>query len=114
MSTLPFFRYNIGADAIEGFSGTSAAEFSLRKAADHLFVIYLRGAISKWKQPVGYLMKQNSPSTTELKEIINEVITSAFANGKRGLAGFSIEKLLRLTLYRSYHLLIATTFNEQA
>ena len=81
---MPSFRYNPSIDAIEGFSisGASQSQPSIKNPADHLFVIYLRGATSAWKQPIGCSTLKNSPSPAELKYILNDVICRAHENGK--------------------------------
>lgn len=84
MSTQPSFRYNPTADVIEGFAdcGMQSSRPSLTEPADHLFVVYLRGLSSSWKQPIGFMNTKNSPSVNVLRSVVNEVISRAYEHGK--------------------------------
>ena len=83
MSTMPSFNYHAPLDIIQGFSDdrTTKAKLSVHDAADHLFVLYLRGVSSSWKQPIGCIALKNSPNTDALHDIVFEALSAAHTQG---------------------------------
>lgn len=84
MSTLPAFNYNPALGIIQGFSddGPTKVKLCVGDAADHLFVIYLRGVSSSWKQPIGCITLKNGPNTDFLRDIVMQALSAAHAQGK--------------------------------
>lgn len=92
--------YSANKDNIVGFEDLNGKTDNF---ADHVVVFMLRGAVSKWQQPVAFYFCEGATSSLQLKGIIKEIIAAVTETGIKPIAlvsdqGTNFQSALNLIL----------------